>query len=118
MADVDGDSLRTKYLDWCSARLAEHYLSLSPEEAYELARPGSTAEPAGAVEETSGGLVSHRSAARAEAGARGESYWVEVQRMTDALLDRIRLPSFEVWRREYEAEPDRFESDLLGFRAP
>lgn len=29
--------LRVKYVDWCSARVAEHLLELSPEEAFDIA---------------------------------------------------------------------------------
>ena len=29
--------LRAKYLDWCSARIAERFLALSPDEIYQLA---------------------------------------------------------------------------------
>jgi hypothetical protein len=38
--------LEAKYLDWCSARLADRFLRLTPDEIYDLAQEGS---PEGAV---------------------------------------------------------------------
>ena len=33
----DASNLRTKYLDWCSARIADRFLRLPPDEIYDLA---------------------------------------------------------------------------------
>lgn len=96
MEGSEQSTLRAKYLDWCSAQLADRFLELTPEEIYELARP---------TEQETGGLP-HPS---------NESYRVVVQRVTDVLLDRIPLPSFEQWTAAYAEEPERFEAELLGF---
>lgn len=50
-------TLRAKYLDWCSARIAERFLDLSPEEIYELAHavPSGGAVQEGPGSSTSGG---------------------------------------------------------------
>lgn len=93
-------TLRAKYLDWCSARIAERFLELDPEEIYEMARPAEVAE--------AGHSPSVPSAA-------GESYRVLVQRATELLLERMSLPPFEEWRRSYAADPGRYDAELLGF---
>lgn len=90
--------LRAKYLDWCSARVAERFLDLSPEEIYTLARPSEGREP-------SAGLPVPGD----------ESYRVLVQRATEALLGRMSLPAFPEWRQAYEESPDRFDAEMLGF---
>lgn len=100
MTESGSRELRGKYLDWCSARVAERFLDLSPEEIYELARPSSGAE---------GSLPRH------SLDPMDESYRVLVQRATDALLGRLSLPSFEEWSRRYEADPARYEAEMLGF---
>ncbi len=78
--DQAGDRIRrAKYLDWCSARLAEQFLDLSPEQIYELARP----DEVGVAE--SGG----RDTARATLPLPTHpSYATLVQRVTDELLER------------------------------
>ena len=106
--DQSGDrTLRAKYLDWCSARLAERFLDLSPEEIYEMARPA------------------HAGAQQQEGGAGGvpvalppptaESYRSLVQRVTEVLLERSSLPTFEQWADAYAESPERFDAELLGF---
>ena len=102
-----GATLRAKYLDWCSARIAERFLSLDPEEIYRLARPG---EASGAGLSSSGDPAPVGKLAEAS-----ESYRVLVQRVTGALLEEMSLPRFEEWSREYAADPSRFEGELLGF---
>ena len=92
-----GNTLRAKYLDWCSARIAERFLTLEPEEIYAMARPAESAET---------GHVS--------SGA-GESYRVLVQRVTESLLRRMSLPAFEEWSRQYAADPARYDGEMLGF---
>ena len=39
-----GRVLRAKYLDWCSARIADRFLRLTPEEIYKLAERASEGE--------------------------------------------------------------------------
>lgn len=95
-------TLRAKYLDWCSARVAERFLDLSGEEIWALAHPTSPEGP-----DPSMGL--------ALPGPDDESYRVLVQRATEALLARMSLPSFEAWRREYERSPAQFDAEMLGF---
>lgn len=104
--DETGDrTLRAKFLDWCSARLAERFLDLSPEEIYELSRPAS----AGQVEEGGAGRVATLPPPTAE------SYRVLVQRVTESLLSQTPLPTYEQWAAAYTEAPERFDGELLGF---
>ncbi len=92
--------LRAKYLDWCSARLADRFLRLTPDEIYELAQE---AEPEGAP------------GADAEHGVGTEvSYRSVVERVTEALALRIQLPTYEEWSVAYTEAPEGFDEELLG----
>ncbi len=85
--------LRAKYLDYCSAQVAEHLLALSPDEIYLLAE------------------ATHR-----RDGARGSpSYDRMVQMATEGIVRRLALPEFARWAEQYTRDPALFESDLLGF---
>ena len=84
--------LRAKYLDYCSAQVTEHLLSLSPDEIYLLAE------------------LTHR-----RDGAGGSpSYDRMVQMATEGIVRRVTLPEFELWAEEYVRDPALYESDLLG----
>ena len=102
-----GSTLRAKYLDWCSARIAERFLALDPEEIYRMARPG---ESAGSGPSSSGEPWPAGGSAES-----AESYRVLVQRVTSSLLAEMSLPRFEEWSRSYAAEPGRYDAELLGF---
>jgi hypothetical protein len=127
MAGSGENALRAKYLDWCSARLAERFLDLSPEEIYALALPEAgessresgdevVGEAAGSGSEASrvATLPTGKSRARLP-NPTDEGYRVLVQRVTEALLRRTPLPTYEQWAEAYAEEPDRFEAELLGF---
>lgn len=99
----DGRVLRAKYLDWCSARIAERFLQLTPEQIYELA------------ERATADVESGRGPG-AEAAAGGEpSYQSVVERVTEVLHDRMHLPTFAEWAEAYSESPEEFEDELLGF---
>ncbi|HSH45663.1 MAG TPA: hypothetical protein VK966_07390 [Longimicrobiales bacterium] len=91
--------LRGKYLDWCSARIAERFLDLTPEEIYELAWP---------EEEAAGPHPSRLSPGQ-------DDYLTLVRRATDALWDRLSLPAYEEWSRAYREDPDAYDRDMVGF---
>jgi hypothetical protein len=96
--------IRAKYLDWCSARIAERFLQLTPEEIYELAETASRDD----YESLRGAVV---------VPGRGEEMpfrWM-VGRVTEALAVSLRLPTLEEWRAGYRESPERYESELLGF---
>lgn len=123
-------TLRAKYLDWCSARLAERFLDLSPEEIYALARPDEAVPlesvsgdapvdvPDAALSPTDpevGGPASAKAPRPRLPHPTDDGYRVLVQRVTEALLRRTSLPTFEQWAEAYAEDPDRFEAELLGF---
>ncbi len=84
--------LRAKYLDYCSAQVAEILLLLSPDEMFVLAQD----------------------AAR-EAGVSGDlGYERIVELATGRVSKKLALPSFEVWAEEYKADPQRFDEELMG----
>ncbi|MXX55396.1 MAG: hypothetical protein F4106_02360 [Gemmatimonadetes bacterium] len=93
MERQDGDSvLRAKYRDYCSARVADAILSLSPEEIYSLAR----------------------SEARSIGHMVPDSYNEAIRLATGRIRNRLALPEFEEWALEYRNNPDRFDPYILG----
>ena len=114
--------LRAKYLDWCSARLADQFLALSPDEIYELAERASHGrEPDAGAVVASGASSPGRaespewSTARhvSEAWREPETFRVLVARVAEVLADT--LPTFEEWARAYAESPQQFDDELLGF---
>jgi hypothetical protein len=92
--DVPDALLRAKYLDYCSARVAEFLLRLTPDEIYLLAQK-----------------------AMRELDVENEeslSYSVIVRFATDRISTELALPDFPNWVREYRANPERFDRELLG----
>jgi hypothetical protein len=102
---ADERQLRAKYFDWCSARLAERFLQLSPEQIYELAARA----PAGAGVAVSPLFVQN---ALPETGS--DALRSLIERVTEVLIAEIGLPTFEQWSQAYRAEPEHFDADLLG----
>ncbi len=93
MERQDGDSvLRAKYRDYCSARVADAILSLSPEEIYALA----------GAEARRGGRLAP------------ESYHEAIRLATGKIRDRLALPEFEEWAVEYRKSPERFDPHIIG----
>jgi hypothetical protein len=84
--------LKAKYLDYCSAQLADLLLYLSPDEIY---------------------LVAEK-AARAQGEQSTGSYMKMVQTATTWLSSRVSLPPFEAWAKDYRADPDRYDRYLMG----
>jgi hypothetical protein len=98
-----GRVLRAKYLDWCSARLADLFLRLTPDEIYELAQRATVyAEPEPGTDAASGVVGTEL------------SYRALVELVTEALTARARLPGFEEWAAAYTESPERFDDELLG----
>lgn len=85
--------LRAKYLDYCSAQLADLLLYLSADEIYLLAEK----------------------ARQSEAGEVGPGTYVEMVRTATAWLSRrVSLPSFEDWLEAYRADPEHYDRYLMG----
>lgn len=85
--------LEAKYLDYCSARLSEVFLSLSDERIYEL------------VEEA---------AREGRLDVARLSFDEMVKLVTEKLQRSVPLPDFETWVREYRENPERYERHLMG----
>jgi len=92
-AGTDDAVLRGKYLDYCSAQLADLLLYLSPDEIF---------------------LVAEKAAREQGLPATG-SYMEMVQTATTWLSSRVALPAFHVWAEDYRAHPEKYEAYLLGF---
>jgi hypothetical protein len=103
----EDEVLRAKYLDWCSAKVAERFLRLTPEEIFELAHrtsPGADASPAvaPAVALDDGG------------DAAPLTFRGIVERVTAVLTEELDLPAFDAWRTAYETDPAQYDEELLG----
>jgi hypothetical protein len=116
--------LRAKYLDWCSARVAERFLALTPDEIYELAEQATHGQPGTADPEASlssifaanGQELDWRNALDpSTATSEAEPFRALVAKVTEVLADRIALPTFEEWSAAYEESPADFDGELLGF---
>lgn len=79
-------------MDYCAARISEVFLSLSDERTYAL------------MEEAARD-------AEIEIGSLGFSEMMDL--VTEHLRDRVPLPAFEDFAREYREDPERFETMLL-----
>jgi hypothetical protein len=86
--------LRAKYLDFCSARVAEALLSLSPDEMFLLAED----------------------AAREAAAPHPDplNYEDMVRLATERLSRRLDLPSFRAFREAYRKDPVAYDREMLG----
>ena len=116
--------MRAKYLDWCSARVADSFLALTPDEIYQLAEAATQAEVISAdplaLLSSYSPPSDQESLFRASAGAStatsdAEPYRALVARVTEVLADRIGLPTFEEWSTAYQESPADFDNELLGF---
>ncbi len=85
--------LRAKYRDYCSARVADALLALSPAEVYTLAQ----------------------SEARATGRVPPETFNDRVRLATVRIRERLNLPEFDEWVRLYRRDPGAFEPFLMGF---
>lgn len=116
--------LRAKYLDWCSARVADSFLALTPDEIYQLAEAAThteahMAEPLASLSSFSG-QNDQESLFRAAldlstATSDAEPFRALVAKVTEVLAERIGLPTFEEWSAAYQESPADFDNELLGF---
>jgi hypothetical protein len=87
--------LYAKFLDFCSARVAEALLALSPDEMYVLA------------------LDAARSIR--DPGAPPPDTYDEIVRLaTERVAQRVELPSFEHFVAQYSEDPASIEAELIG----
>jgi len=86
--------LRAKYLDYCSARVADALLRMTPDEMFLLAQR-----------------------AEEEPRRKGEpvpAYSEIVRLATGRISKSLALPDFATWAEEYHRNPQQFEAELLG----
>jgi hypothetical protein len=105
-------SLRIKYLDWCSAKIAEHIFALDPDGFWLLSQKAGEASrvPAGAGASMSGGdEIVETLVGTGEPAERLRQMILAVHRELD-------LPDEESWTLRYRADPHLYERDMLGFR--
>jgi hypothetical protein len=122
--------LRAKYLDWCSARIAERFLALSPDEIYQRAERAShaSAETADAAppllpfyppnpnQPDWHAAIAQAVTAVADTGSEEAiSFRNLVVRLTGILADEMELPTFEEWAAAYSEAPEEFDPEMLGF---
>lgn len=88
--------LRAKYLDYCSARVAEVLLGLTADEIYLLAQEAS------------------RESRGDETPAGADSYERSVRLATEHLFRELPIPPFETWATAYREDPERFDGEMLG----
>jgi hypothetical protein len=86
--------LRAKYLDYCSARVAEALLRLTADEMYLLGQ------------EVAGGPKG--------ADADVLSFGAIVRLATERLTEGLSLPDFPEWVRQYRKNPQKFEQEMIG----
>jgi hypothetical protein len=110
--------LRAKYLDWCSAQVADHFLALSPDEIFELAERSTPQEGAGTradPDSTESGARSVVLPYTSDDGDEMSSYRAVVERVTEVLTQQLDLPAFSQWLELYRSNPGAVEARLLGF---
>lgn len=120
---ADDRVLRAKYLDWCSARVAERFVKLTPEEIYEIAHRASPALQGKRIERRQDESLPDAAAEAAhsafsidqERTGESKTYNEVVERVTHALTSELALPPFDEWSLAYRAAPERFDEELLGF---
>ena len=93
-SEVPSDAeLRAKYLEFCSARISEVFLSLSDEQTYRILEQ--------AADEAGEDLASL-------------GFQSKMRLVTGRLRESVPLPDFDSWAEEYRAHPERFEPMLFG----
>lgn len=118
--------LRAKYLDWCSAKVADRFLALTPDEIYELAHwhpadgsgqatSAASSQPVESTISAAGSpLTSAAPSHSATSATAGTGYLALVRRAAEALAIRLQLPPFEEWAEAYSKSPASFDDELLG----
>lgn len=90
--EQEGEVLHAKYLDYCSAQVADFLLLLSADQMYLLAE-----------------------AAAEEAGISVDLTYEEIVRLaTDRISRQLVLPPYEVWLEDYRKHPQYYDRYLMG----
>jgi hypothetical protein len=103
--ESSAESLRTRYYDWCSAKIAEQFLKLSSEEVWRRADRLRGVSSGGGDVEGSEPMVP------------AENFEV-VRVLAQQLASELGLPAFDEWVEQYRADPRRFEREILTHGVP
>ena len=99
MQEPPTGELWTRYVDWCSARIAARFLELSAEQIWVLADR------------------SRQRAAPAEGGEGPDGSYLElVRQVTLELFSELGLPTFREWEESYHGNPAPYDAEILGYR--
>ena len=85
--------LRAKYLDYCSARVAEVLLRLTADDMYVLAQD--VARESGTDDEM-------------------PSFSTIVRLATERINRQLSLPDYPAWASEYKKDPEKYEQEMIG----
>lgn len=112
-----GDVLRAKYLDWCSAKIAERFLALTPDEIYQLAERATHGQATFAGPQASLSSFNYQTATAVADVDNDEarSFRSLVAHVTNVLADEMELPTFVEWSAAYSEAPEEFDKDLVGY---
>lgn len=98
MSETSDDQYWPAYLDWCSAQVAKHFLTMSSEEVWALAR--------------------RTAPSSSSSGARPLTYAQTVQHISVSLFQQLGLPDFRQWKEEYLTDPERLDRETAAVLAP
>jgi hypothetical protein len=101
--ETTADSLRTRYFDWCSAKIAEQFLRLSPEEVWKRADRVRESPGPGSEGTTSQGMMV------------SPTNFEVVRTLAQQLADEMGLPAYDEWVEAYRRDPAQFEKEILMF---
>lgn len=109
MSSPPDSELRLRYLDWCSARVAQRFLQLTPDEVWLRARQADSLPHS---DERSVGADALPASSSVPDGS--PEYLDLVRRTALVLARELRLPEFAEWREAYLRDPDAYQQELLG----
>lgn len=98
MKEQPTGALWTRYVDWCSARVAGRFLELSAEQIWVLADR------------------SRRRGAPGEGEAPQQAAYLElVRQVTLELFSEMGLPSYPEWEASYRLDPEAYDREIIGY---
>lgn len=111
MTLLSDSELQTRYFDWCSTRIAQRFLQLSPDEVWVRARQAEQSDPPGGAASPAPSDPLPASPAALHASP---EYLQLVRRTALVLARELELPDFAEWKERYLRDPAAFEPGLLG----
>jgi hypothetical protein len=98
--------LRARYYDWCSARIAERLVQLSPDEIWHRAAMLSDAGELFVWQDEQG-----------QAFPPGNTFF-SARVLAHLFAQELDLPTFEDWVDLYRADPGRFQREMIMVDSP